>query len=66
MMVSLLWRRPGNIYGLILDGKSYRQGFNSSTNCARRFRCEGNYVAFMHVQSHYYRVRQVEPCHQLG
>ncbi len=66
MVVSLLWRRPGNIHGFILDEKSYRQSFNSNSNCARRFRCEGNNVAFMHVKSHYYRVRRVEPCHQLG
>ncbi len=32
----------------------------------RRFRCEDNNVAFMNVQPHYYRVRQVEPCHHLG
>ncbi len=24
MVVSPLWRGPGNIYGFILDGKSYR------------------------------------------
>ncbi len=23
--MSPLWRGPGNIYGLVLDGKSYRQ-----------------------------------------
>ncbi len=26
MVVSLLWRGPGNINGFVLDGKSYRQG----------------------------------------
>ncbi len=33
---------------------------------ARRFRCQNNNVDLMRVQYHYYRVRQVEPCHQLG
>ncbi len=32
----------------------------------RRFRCEDNNVAFTNVQPHFYRVRQVEPCHRLG
>ncbi len=32
----------------------------------RRFQCEDNNVAFTNVQPHYYRVRQVEPCHQVG
>ncbi len=31
-----------------------------------RIRCEDNNVAFMHVQPHFYRVWQVEPCHRLG
>ncbi len=35
-------------------------------HCVHRFRCEDSNTSFMHVQSHYYRVRQVEPCHQLG
>ncbi len=26
MVVSPLWRGPGNIHGFILNGKSYRQG----------------------------------------
>ncbi len=26
MVVSPLWRGPGNIHGFVLDGKSYRQG----------------------------------------
>ncbi len=26
MVVSPLWRGPGNTHGFILDGKSYRQG----------------------------------------
>ncbi len=30
------------------------------------FRCEDNNVAFTDVQPHLYRVRQVEPCHQVG
>ncbi len=38
----------------------------SNADCARRFRREDNNVSLAHVQPHYYRVRQVEPCHQLG
>ncbi len=41
-------------------------GYCSNTNCAHRFRCEDNNVNCMHGQPHYYCVRQVEPCHQLG
>ncbi len=26
MVVSPLWRGPGNVHGFVLDGKSYRQG----------------------------------------
>ncbi len=43
-----------------------RIGYCSNTNCARRFRCGSNNVDFTHVKPHYYRVQQVEPCHQLG
>ncbi len=43
-----------------------RIGLCSNTNSDRRFRFEDNNVAFTHVKPHYYRVRQVEPCHQLG
>ncbi len=43
-----------------------REGYCSNTNSAHRFRFEDNNVEFTHVQPHYYRVRQVEPCHQLG
>ncbi len=32
----------------------------------RCFQYEDNNVAFMNVQPHYYRVRQVAPCHHLG
>ncbi len=42
-----------------------RIGYCSNTNCDRRFRCEDDNVAFTHLRPHYYRVRQVEPCHQL-
>ncbi len=41
-------------------------GYCSNTNCARRFRSEDNNVDLMGAQPHYYRVRQVEPCHQSG
>ncbi len=30
MVVSPLWRGPGNIHGFVLDGKSYRQGLASA------------------------------------
>ncbi len=43
-----------------------RIGYSSNTNYARRFQCDDNDVAFTHVQPHYYLVRHVEPCHQLG
>ncbi len=68
MVVSPLWRGPGNIHGFVLDGKSYRQGkgYCLNTNNDRRFRCEDNTVAFTNVQPHYYHVRQVEPCPHLG
>ncbi len=42
-----------------------RISYCSNTNGDRRFRCEDNNVALTNVQSHYYRVRQVEPCHPL-
>ncbi len=29
---------------------------------ARRFQCEDSNVDLTHIQPHYYRVRQVEPC----
>ncbi len=64
MVVSPLWRGPGYIRGFIVDEKSYC--YCSNTNCDRRFRCEDNNVDLTHVQPHYYRVWQVEPCHQLG
>ncbi len=54
------WLRPG---WKILPT---RIGYCSNTNGDRRFRYEDNNVAFTKVQPHYYRVRQVEPCHQLG
>ncbi len=43
-----------------------RIGYCSNANCARRFRCEDNNIALTQVQPHFYRERQVEPCHQLG
>ncbi len=43
-----------------------RISYCSNTNFDRRFRCEDNNVAFTPVQPHYFRVRQVEACHQLG
>ncbi len=36
------------------------------TNWARRFRCEDNGVELLRVQPNYFRVRQVEPRHQVG
>ncbi len=35
-------------------------------SAARYFRCEENKVAFTPVQTRFFRVRQVEPCHKLG
>ncbi len=43
-----------------------RIGYSSSINYVRRFRCKDSNVAFTHVQSHFYRVRQVVPCHRFG
>ncbi len=54
------WLRPG---WKILPT---RIGCCSNTNGDGRLRCESNNVAFTNVQPHYYRVRQVEPCHHLG
>ncbi len=66
MVVSPLWHGPGNVHGSILEGKSYRQGEATaqSTNYVRRF-WRFN-VDLMHVQPHFYCVRQVEPYHRLG
>ncbi len=41
-------------------------GYSSNINTVCRFRCEDNNVALTHVQPHYNRVQQVEPCHHLG
>ncbi len=43
-----------------------RIGYYSNTKSSHSFRCEDNNVKFTNVQPHYYRVLQVEPCHQLG
>ncbi len=51
---------------LFLSNLPTRIGYCSNANCARRFRCEDNNIAFTQVQPHDYRVWQVEPCHQLG
>ncbi len=53
--MSPLWHGPGNTHGFGLDGKSYQQGWID----------EDSNFDLMHVQPHYCRVRQVEPCHQL-
>ncbi len=69
VVVSPLWRGPGNIHGSILFEwiiLPTRIGYCSNVNCARRFWCEANNVAFTHMQPHFYSVRQVEPCHHLG
>ncbi len=68
MVVSPLWHEPDNIHGFVLDRKTQptRIGYCSNTNNDRRFWCEDNNVALTDLQPHYYRVRQVEPCHQLG
>ncbi len=39
---------------------------NTSTSWNHAFQCEDSNADVVHVQPHYYRVRQVEPCHQLG
>ncbi len=49
MVVSPLWRGPGNIHGFVLDGKSYGQGWATAQKI--------NNVDLMRVQPHYYRVR---------
>ncbi len=61
MVVSPLWRGPGNIHGFILDEKSYRQG-----QATAQTPTDDNSVDFTHVQPLFYRMWQVEPCHQLG
>ncbi len=53
------WLRPG---WKILPT---RICYCSNTYCDCRFPCEDNNVAFTNVQHHSYRVRQMEPCHQL-
>ncbi len=68
MVVTPLYRGPGNAHSFVLDEKMLptRIGYCSNTNCNCRFRCEDNNIAFTNVQPHYYRVRQLEPCHHLG
>ncbi len=56
MLVSPLWRGPGNIHGFILDGKSYRQGWATAQTPNEP----------EERQSYYYRVRWVEPCRRIG
>ncbi len=41
-----------------------RIGYCSNINYARRFWCEDYIVDLTCVQSHTYRVRQVEPCNR--
>ncbi len=63
-----LWRGTGSIHGFVLGGKSYQQGWATAQapNYVHRFWCEESNVDLTHMQPHYYRVRQVEPCHKLG
>ncbi len=61
MVVSPLWRGPGNIHGFVLDGKSYRQGNRLLFKHHVR-----NNVDLMRVQPYYYRARQVAPCRRFG
>ncbi len=49
-----------------MENPAYKDMLLLKHHCARRFHWENNNVNFMHVQPHYYRVRQVEPCHHLG
>ncbi len=58
-----MWREPGNVHGFLL---SIRMGHCKNGNWARRFWCGDINIKFMRAQLHYYRVRQMEPCHQLG
>ncbi len=58
-----LWRGPNNILGFILPT---RISYFSNTNHVRCFWPEDNNIAFTRAQPHNYRVRKVEPCHQLG
>ncbi len=51
MVVSSMWRGPGNIHGFILDGKSYRQGWATVQTLNER--------AFSSV-------KMTTPCHRLG
>ncbi len=55
MVVSL----PGNIHGWEI--LPTRIAYSSN----RHFQFEDNNVDFTHVQPHYNRVWQVEPCHKL-
>ncbi len=64
MAVSPLRRGLINIYGFVLGGKSYLQGWDTAHTPTEL--CVDNNVSLRHVLSHYYRVRQVEPCHRLG
>ncbi len=61
-----LWGGPGKIHAWMKILPT-RVGYCLNTNYACRFRCEDTNVTITHVQlPHYYRVWQVEPCHQLG
>ncbi len=59
-IVQRPWLRPG---WRILPTKI---SYCLNANYARRFWCEDKTVNLTYVQPHYYRVRQVEPCDQLG
>lgn len=41
-------------------------GLRLKHQMTRRFRCEDNDVRVKHVGPHYYFMRQLEACHQLG
>ncbi len=63
MLVSLLWQHPWLHPGWkILPTRIH---CCSNTNCAHSLRCEDNNSVFSYVQPRYYRMRQVEPFHQL-
>ncbi len=59
IVVSPLWRGPGNIRAFALDGQPYRQGWVTTqiSNSVHRFWCRDNNIDITHVQPHHNRVR---------
>ncbi len=67
MIVSPLWRGPGNTHNFGFDGQSYRPGWDSAqTPTEPTVACVGiKTVDLLSVRHYHYRLRLVAPCQQL-